>query len=73
MFTAIVVVCAILGKGHDGHCFELRDNWGPYQSVEICVKRTVEMQVESVAIFKDYGFPYKPVAWRCDYSDNGAV
>ena len=73
MYTAILVVCAVLGQGHDGHCFELRDNWGPYQNMSICKKRTEEMRKESVSIFKDYEFPYKPIAWRCDYDDSGAA
>lgn len=73
MFTAIIVVCAILGKGHDGHCFELRDNWGPYQNIATCIRRTEEMRSESIVIFKEHAFPYEPVRWRCDYSDTGAA
>ena len=73
MYTAIVVVCAVLGQGHDGHCFELKDDWGPYKDVLACKKRTEEIQISTTFIFKDYEFPYKPVAWRCDYSEDGAV
>jgi hypothetical protein len=73
MFTAIIVVCAVLGQGHDGHCFELKDNWGPYENVGTCMRRTEEMKKEAVVIFKNHKFPYEPVGWRCDYLGGDAA
>lgn len=72
MYTAIVIACAIAGSGYEG-CFQLTDNWGPYDSFLECKNRAHTMSTESVKIFKETGFPYEPVAWRCNYDKSGAA
>ena len=68
-YIAIIVVCALPGTAYSG-CLELKDNWGPYDSVTTCKNRTVEMEAEAILIFKNTKFPYEPVRWRCDYYDD---
>ena len=64
-YIAIVVVCALPGTEYNG-CFELKDNWGPYDSYRTCVLRTAEMKYFAKKKFKKHKFPYKPKSWRCD-------
>ena len=64
-YLAIIVVCSLPGSNYNG-CFELKDNWGPYDSYTTCVLRTAEMKYEAKVIFKDRKFPYKPKSWRCE-------
>ena len=68
-YIAIIVVCALPGTDYSG-CFELKDNWGPYDSVTTCKNRAEEMEAEAILIFKNRKFPYEPVRWRCDYYDD---
>ena len=39
MFTVLIVLCI----GQDPQCFNIRDLWGPYTSLERCEQRLEEM------------------------------
>ena len=39
MFTVLIVLCI----GQDPQCFNIRDQWGPYTSLERCEQRLQEM------------------------------
>ena len=73
MYTAIIVVCAVVGSGYGNHCFELKDNWGPYSLLSECKARTVEMSKMSLDVFSNHKFPYEAKSWRCDYDAEGAA
>ena len=39
MFTVLLVVCI----GQDPQCFNIRDDWGPYTSLEQCGQRLEQL------------------------------
>jgi hypothetical protein len=45
MFEAFIIVCAgsLAHEIHDGSCFKITDDWGPYVSQENCDIRTKQM------------------------------
>ena len=50
-YLAIIVVCSLPGSDYNG-CFELKDNWGPYDSYTTCM-RTAELKYEAKVIFRN--------------------
>lgn len=57
MFEVLVLVCL---ASNPNTCFEMEDTWGPYETREQCIARSVEMR-EAISEMPDH----VPQAYKC--------
>lgn len=61
MFKAVLLIC-LMGKPEGmENCMELHDQWGPYETKELCVKRIYQMG----PFVHQYMPGFVPTSYKC--------
>jgi len=66
MFNAVVVVCSIMMM--DGPCLHYIDEWGPYETEEVCEERVMEM-AEAILYMPKPLPPPHAYAYKCEIGE----